>query len=87
MLKPGDHIVYHRNGFPSVNGRALRSTVDLKCILIERDDYNFYKIRLKVNHQLGISEEVVWSVNLPENESIVLDKEYYRELKLNKILE
>jgi hypothetical protein len=82
MLKPGDHIVYHRNGFPNRNGFPM----DLKCILIDRVGDNFYKIRLKVNHQLGISKEVVWSVSLPENESIVLDKEYYRDIKLNTLL-
>jgi hypothetical protein len=75
MLKPGDHIIYHKSG-----------GTDLKCILIDRVGDNFYKIRLKVNHQLGIFTEVVWSVSLPKNESLSLDKEHYRNIKLNTLL-
>jgi len=71
MLKPGDHIIYHRDG-----------NVGLKCILIDRIGDHF-KIKLK---ELHIFTEVVWDLNLQKNESIVLDKEHYRNIKLNALL-
>ena len=75
MLKPGDHIIYHRAG----------GNVGLKCILIDRIGDHF-KIKLKVNYELHIFTEVVWDLNLQKNESIVLDKELYRNIKLNTLL-
>ena len=74
MLKPGDHIIYHKAG------------IDFKCILMNHFGSNKFKIKFKVNHKLNIFTEVVWDLNLQKNESIVLDKEHYRNIKLNTLL-
>jgi hypothetical protein len=47
---------------------------------------NMFKIKFKVNHKLNIFTEIVWDIHLQENESIVLDKELYRNIKLNTLL-
>lgn len=44
---------------------------------------NIFKIKFKVNHNLNIFTEVVWDLHLQENESIKLDKQHYRNIKLN----
>ena len=48
---------------------------------------NKFKIKFKVNHKLNIFTEEFWDIHhLKENESIVLDKEHYRNIKLNTLL-
>ncbi len=73
-IEPGDHIIYHKAG------------TDFKCILMNHFGSNMFKIKFKVNVKLNIFTEVVWDINLQENESIVLDKEHYRNIKLDTLL-
>jgi len=75
MLKPGDHIIYRKAG------------KDFKCILMNHFGSNKFKIKFKVNHKLNIFREEFWDIHhLQENESIVLDKEHYRNIKLDTLL-
>ena len=73
-IEPGDHIIYHKDG------------TDFKCIFMNHFGSNKFKIKFKVNHKLNIFTEVVWDIHLQENESILLDKELYRNIKLNTLL-
>ena len=85
-IEPGDHIIYHKAGSTFFEGSFCPKHTDFKCILMNHFGSNIFKIKFKVNHNLNIFTEVVWDIHLQENESIKLDKQHYRNIKLNSLL-
>jgi hypothetical protein len=75
MLKPGDHIIYHKNG-----------NLPLKSVFIQCIEEYLYILDIKEDKEINIPN-VRWSVILEKNEYIELDKQYYRNIKLNHLLE
>lgn len=77
MLKPGDHIIYHKY---QKNGNLPLKAVFIQCI-----EY-LYILDIKEDKEINMPN-VRWSVILQKNEYIELDKQYYRNIKLNHLLE
>jgi hypothetical protein len=76
MLKPGDHIIYHKY---QKNGNLPLKAVFIQCI----EEY-LYILDIKEDKEINIPN-VRWSVILEKNEYIELDKQYYRNIKLNQL--
>lgn len=72
-INPGDHIIYHKN-----------SNISLKAIFIECNN-GYYILDIKEDKEQNIPN-VRWTIILQKNEYLEIDKQYYRDNKLNQLL-
>jgi hypothetical protein len=82
-FKPGDHIIYYKK----LNKNRTEITWSAKCIFVDETlhelGYSSYTLKFKVNHNLGIFTETTFTIY--NKDEIELDKQYYRDLKLNNL--
>jgi hypothetical protein len=72
-INPGDHIIYHKNG-----------NLPLKAVFIQCNGY-LYILDIKEDKEINMPN-VRWTIILQENEYLEIDKQYYRDNKLNQLL-
>lgn len=73
-INTNDHIIYHKTG-----------GVKLKAILIDANGYSLV-LDIKEDKELNMPK-TRWNIILMNNESIEIDKQYYRDNKLNQLLQ